>query len=106
MYRYYTSGVCAKSVLLDIEGDTICDVVFERGCERAFIAIKNLVRGKNLDYVIDMLEQVPCKMRGTSCPDQLANALKIYKEFVYNNNRYENNRYEEDNEYYEEDNEY
>ena len=106
MYRYYTSGVCAKSILLDIEGDTICDVVFEGGCEGALIAIKNLVRGKNIDYVIDMLEQVPCKMRGASCPDQLANALKIYKEFVYNNNRYENNRYEEDNEYYEEDNEY
>ena len=78
MYRYYTSGVCAKSILLDIEGDTICDVVFEGGCEGALIAIKNLVRGKNIDYVIDMLEQVPCKMRGTSCPDQLANALKIY----------------------------
>lgn len=106
MYRYYTSGVCAKSILLDIEGDTICDVVFEGGCEGALIAIKNLVSGKNIDYVIDMLEQVPCKMRGTSCPDQLANALKIYKEFVYNNNRYENNRYEEDNEYYEEDDEY
>lgn len=33
MYRYYTSGVCAKFILLDIEGDTICDVVFEGGCE-------------------------------------------------------------------------
>ena len=66
MYRYYTSGVCAKFILLDIEGDTICDVVFEGGCEGALIAIKNLVRGKNIDYVIDMLEQVPCKMRGTS----------------------------------------
>ena len=46
-------------------------------------------RGQNIDYIIDTLEQVPCKMRGTSCPDQLANALKIYKEFVYNKNIYE-----------------
>ena len=54
MYRYYTSGVCAKFILFDIEGDTICDVVFEGGCEGALIAIKNLVRCKNIDYVIDM----------------------------------------------------
>ena len=79
MYRYYTNGVCAKSILLDIEDDVVLDVAFEGGCEGALIAIK----------IIDTIEQVPCKMRGTSCPDQLANALKIYKEFVYNKNIYE-----------------
>ena len=89
MYRYYTNGVCAKSILLDIEDDVVLDVAFEGGCEGALIAIKNLVRGQNIDYIIDTLEQVPCKMRGTSCPDQLANALKIYKEVVYNKNIYE-----------------
>ena len=89
MYRYYTNGVCAKSILLDIEDDVVLDVAFEGGCEGALIAIKNLVRGQNIDYIIDTLEQVHCKMRGTSCPDQLANALKIYKEFVYNKNIYE-----------------
>ena len=71
MYRYYTNGVCAKSILLDIEDDVVLDVAFEGGCEGALIAIKNLVRGQNIDYIIDTLEQVPCKMRGTSCPDQL-----------------------------------
>lgn len=46
MYRYYTNGVCAKSILLDIEDDVVLDVAFEGGCEGALIAIKNLVRGK------------------------------------------------------------
>ncbi|MGM9530452.1 TIGR03905 family TSCPD domain-containing protein [Intestinibacter sp.] len=83
MYRYYTKGVCAKSILMDIEDDVLLDVVFEGGCEGALIAIKNLVKGKNIDYIIDTLEQIPCRSKGSSCPDQLANALKIYREFVY-----------------------
>ena len=58
MYRYYTNGVCAKSILLDIEDDVVLDVAFEGGCEGALIAIKNLVRGQNIDYIIDTLEQV------------------------------------------------
>ena len=40
MYRYYTNGVCAKSILLDIEDDVVLDVAFEGGCEGALIAIK------------------------------------------------------------------
>ena len=55
MYRYYTKGVCAKSILMDIEDDVLLDVVFEGGCEGALIAIKNLVKGKNIDYIIDTL---------------------------------------------------
>ena len=52
MYRYYTNGVCAKSILLDIEDDVVLDVAFEGGCEGALIAIKNLVRGQNIDYIV------------------------------------------------------
>lgn len=82
MYRYYTKGVCAKCILLDIEDNKLKDVVFEGGCDGALIAIKNLVRGKDIDFIIEELENIPCGSRSTSCPDQLANALKIYKEFV------------------------
>ena len=59
MYRYYTNGVCAKSILLDIEDDVVLDVAFEGGCEGALIAIKNLVRGQNIDYIIDTLGTSP-----------------------------------------------
>ena len=84
MYRYYTKGVCAKSILIDIEGDILKDVVFEGGCSGNLIGIKHLIEGKSIDEIIKELENIPCKNRGTSCPDQLAKALKIYKEYVYN----------------------
>lgn len=84
MYRYYTEGVCSKSILMDIEGDVLKDVIFEGGCVGNAIGIKHLIEGKNIDDIIRDLEDVPCKNRGTSCPDQLAKALKIYKEHVYN----------------------
>lgn len=84
MYRYYTKGVCAKSILLNIEDDILEDVVFEGGCAGNLIALKHFVEGKNIDELIDNLENIPCKDRGTSCPDQLAIALKIYKKYVDN----------------------
>lgn len=82
MYRYYTRGVCAKSILIDIEDDILLDVVFEGGCTGNLIAIKGLVEGKNIDDIIEALEDIPCRGRSTSCPDQLANALKIYKRYA------------------------
>lgn len=82
MYRYYTKGVCSKSILMNIENDVLQDVVFEGGCAGNLIALKHFVEGKNIDEIIDNLENIPCKDRGTSCPDQLAIALKIYKRYV------------------------
>lgn len=84
MYRYYTKGVCPKSITLDIDDDKLLDVAFEGGCAGNLIAVKHLIEGKNIDEIIESLENIPCKNRGTSCPDQLANALKIYKEYVLN----------------------
>ena len=82
MYKYYTRGVCSKSILLDIEGNILKDVVFEGGCAGNLIVIKHLIEGKNIDEIIEAFENVPCKNKESSCPDQLANALKIYKKYV------------------------
>lgn len=89
MYRYYTNGVCTKSILLDIQGDKLVDVVFDGGCAGNLIGIKNLIEGKSIDEIIESFENVPCRNRASSCPDQLATALKIYKKYVLekNNNR-------------------
>ena len=84
MYRYYTEGVCAKSILLNIEEDTLLDVVFEGGCDGSLIALKHFVEGRKINDIIDELEYIPCGNRGTSCPDQLAKALKIYRDYVFN----------------------
>ena len=83
MYRYYTKRVCSKSILMEINGDILEEVVFEGGCAGNLIALKQLVEGKNIDEIINSFENIPCKERGTSCPDQLAKALKIYNEYVY-----------------------
>ena len=60
------------------------DVTFEGGCSGNLIGIKHLIEGKSIDEIIEDLEDIPCKNRGTSCPDQLAKALKIYKKYVLN----------------------
>ena len=84
MYRYYTKGVCSKSILMDIEEDRLKDVIFEGGCSGNLIGIKHLIEGKSIDEIIVVLENIPCKNRGTSGPDQLAKMLKIYKKYVLN----------------------
>lgn len=84
MYKYYTRGVCSKSITIDIQDGILLDVVFEGGCAGSAIAIKQLIEGKDIDEIIEILESIPCRDRGTSCPDQLANALKIYKEYAIN----------------------
>ena len=84
MYRYYTKGVCSKSIIMDIDENILKDVVVEGGCSGNTIGIKHLVEGKDIDEIIELLEDIPCKNRGTSCPDQLAKALRIYKEYAYN----------------------
>ena len=58
MYRYYTNGVCSKSILLNLEEDVLLDVVFEGGCEGSLIALKHFVEGKHIDEIIDELETV------------------------------------------------
>ena len=84
MYRYYTNGVCSKSILLDLDGDMLVDVIFEGGCAGNLLGIKNLIEGKTIDEIIQTFEKIPFKNRETSCPDQLANELKIYKKYVLN----------------------
>lgn len=84
MYRYYTYGVCAKSILLNIEDDVLLDVVFDGGCDGSLIALKHLIEGKNINEIIEELEYIPCRNKNTSCPDQLAKALKIYRDYVLN----------------------
>ena len=57
MYRYYTKGVCSKSILMDIEDDILKDVIFEGGCSGNLIGIKHLIEGKSIDEIIEDLEE-------------------------------------------------
>ncbi len=78
METYKTSGVCSRSIDFEIEGNIINSVKFNGGCPGNTNGVARLVKGRTVDEVISLLEGVPCR-NGTSCPDQLARALKEYK---------------------------
>lgn len=80
MYTYMTKGTCSSEINFDIENDTIKEVNFVRGCEGNLSGISKLVAGMKVDDAISKLDGIDCKGKGTSCPDQLAKALKAWKE--------------------------
>ena len=76
---YKTSGVCSRTINIEIEDEVIKSVYFEGGCNGNTKGISALVEGMRVDDVIDRLEGIKCGFKGTSCPDQLAKALKTLK---------------------------
>lgn len=83
MNSYKTKGTCATEILFDIKDNVIESVEFKNGCSGNLQGISVLVKGMNIDDAINKLKNIDCRGRGTSCPDQLANALLQWKE---NNN--------------------
>ena len=79
IYEYKTRGTCSRKIILDIEDGVIKSAVFDGGCHGNTQGISKLVEGMRVDDVIARLEGVDCRGRGTSCPDQLAKALKEAK---------------------------
>lgn len=77
---YKTSGVCSRQIDFELDGDIVRNVRFVGGCNGNLQGIGRLVEGMKIDEVIEKLEGVNCNGRGTSCPDQLAKALKSNKE--------------------------
>ncbi len=76
---YKTKGVCSREIHFDIENDIIKKVTFIGGCAGNTAGISSLVKGMHIDDVIEKLKGIDCNFKGTSCPDQLANALMLYK---------------------------
>lgn len=77
---YKTSGVCCTEIDLDIDNDgTIKSVKFINGCAGNTSGLSRLVAGMKVDDVIAKLEGTTCGRKPTSCPDQLAQALKKWR---------------------------
>lgn len=76
---YKTKGVCARGILIDVEDDTVKSVRFEGGCSGNTQGVATLVEGMKVDDVINKLSSIKCGFKNTSCPAQLAEALKEYK---------------------------
>lgn len=75
-YEYKTKGTCSQRIFLDIQGETVQNVQFLGGCHGNLQGICKLVEGMKVEDVIQRLEGIRCGMKATSCPDQLACALK------------------------------
>ena len=80
MYEYKTQGTCSQMIFFDIEDNKVKNVKFMGGCNGNLKGISALVEGMDVDEVISRVEGVKCGMKRTSCPDQLAQALKAAKE--------------------------
>ena len=76
MYKYKTKGTCSTEIDFEIEDNKIKNISFKGGCNGNLQGISSLVIGMNVNDVIEKLEGTNCNGRGTSCPDQLAKALK------------------------------
>jgi uncharacterized protein (TIGR03905 family) len=79
MFQYNTHGVCSKSIYFEVEGNKVKNVTYLGGCNGNLKGIGALVEGMDVDTVIARLEGTTCGMKATSCPDQLARALKAAK---------------------------
>lgn len=83
MTRHLThicQGTCSRQIDIDLDGETIRNVRFTGGCHGNTQGIAALVRGLRIDEVIARLDGIDCHGKGTSCPDQLARALKKARE--------------------------
>jgi uncharacterized protein (TIGR03905 family) len=78
-FTYKTKGVCSQQIIIDVEDDTVMNVRYIGGCNGNLQGIGALVRGMKIDDVIEKLENIKCGFKNTSCPAQLAQALKSIK---------------------------
>lgn len=75
-YEYKTNGTCSQRIFFEIEEGKLTHVEFLGGCNGNLKGICSLVKGMDVTAVIERLEGIQCGMKSTSCPDQLATALK------------------------------
>ncbi len=80
MYTYRTKGTCSKEIHFDVKNNKLTDVKFVGGCNGNLRGIGVLVENMDLDEVIEKLQDVRCGDKNTSCPAELAKAVKEYKE--------------------------
>lgn len=76
MPTYQTRGTCSRFISFDIRDGKVHDVRFMGGCDGNLKGIGSLVEGMPVQDVISRLEGTTCGRKPTSCPDQLAKALK------------------------------
>ena len=77
-FVYHTKGVCSRSIDITVDGDTIVEVSYFGGCAGNTQGVAALVKGMKIADAIERLGGIRCGFKSTSCPDQLATALREY----------------------------
>ena len=75
-YEYKTKGTCSQRIIFEINDGIVENVQFLGGCNGNLQGISRLVEGMEVNAVIERIEGIRCGFKPTSCPDQLAKALK------------------------------
>lgn len=76
---YRPKGVCSKLMDIDVEDGKIESVKVTGGCSGNLQGISSLLKGMDVDEAISRMDGIRCGVKATSCPDQIAQALKQYK---------------------------
>ncbi len=79
-FEYLPRGVCSRKMIFDIEDGVVADLKVEGGCNGNLQGISSLVKGLPVDEVISRLSGIRCGSKSTSCPAQIADALRSFKE--------------------------
>ena len=79
-FEYRPRGVCSQQIEIDVEDGRVQDVKFTGGCSGNLQCISRLVKGMPVEEVISRVEGIRCGFKPTSCPDQLAQALKQFRD--------------------------
>ncbi len=77
--EYTPKGVCSRKMTIEVEDGIVKNVTVIGGCNGNLKGISSLVKDMPVDEVIKRLDGIDCGGKGTSCPAQLAEALKQYK---------------------------
>lgn len=75
-YEYKTKGTCSSRITFDIEGNVVKNVKFTGGCNGNLKGIASIVDGMTVEDIEKKLSGITCGFKSTSCPDQLAKAVK------------------------------
>ena len=79
VYTYKPTGVCSKEYTIDVENGIVNEIQIVGGCPGNLLGISALLKGMKVDDVIERMEGIRCGFKPTSCPDQIAKALKAIK---------------------------
>ena len=78
--QYQTHGTCCQMMQVAVQDGKVLDAEFYGGCNGNLKGLKNLIKGMQIDEVIERLKGITCGAKPTSCPDQLAKCLIEYKQ--------------------------